>query len=276
MNSPPPAIRPFAPAPTRRRYVDGRFGQVHLWEAGEANDQPALVCLHATAYSGQTFLPLMRRLAPQRHVIALDTPGYGGSDAPPQRVGLSDYATALTDAVAACSTGAVDLFGYHTGALLAAEMALQAPTSVRRLVLSGIPLFRGDDHAAWRSKLVHVTELSESFDQFRERWDYFITGRTPGLSLARAFDCFVDELRAYPRDWWAHDAMFDYDAVARLPQVRQPVRVINLASSLAAASRDAAALMPRASVVELPQLGGAPFDLGAELLAQEIEAFLGG
>lgn len=267
-----------ATKPTRR-YVDARFGQVHLFETGDPHSAgPTLCCLHATAYSGQTFLPLMQVLASTgRHVMALDTPGYGGSDAPPSRVGFGDYAAALAEAIEATGAarrGPVDLFGYHTGALLATEIALLVPTRVRRLVLIGIPFFQGADKAIWREKLVHETRLVESFDQFRGRWDYFITHRTPGLSLERAFDCFVDELRAYPRDWWAHDALFDYAAEDRLPNLAPPTLVVNLNSALAPASRAAAALIPNCRLIDLPELGGAPFDLGAERLALVMTPFL--
>ena len=262
--------------PIERSYVAGRFGQLHLWDTGAAGAAPPLYCLHATAYSGQTFLPLMRELAPHRRVIALDTPGYGGSDGPDTQVPFEAYADALAEAIRSSRPDSrpVDLFGYHTGVMLAVEIAARHPELVRRIVLIGIPYFVGADRDAWRARLVHETALDESFEQFRQRWDYFIRDRTPGLALDRAFACFVDELRAYPREWWAHDALFDYAATERLPRVVAPVRLINLASALAGPSRAAAALMPKASVVELPQLGGAPFDLGASVLAGEFEAFL--
>ena len=69
----------------RRAYADSRFGQLHYRALGPTAGravQPTLICLHATAYSGQTFEPLMPWLAHERRVIALDTPGYGQSDGP--------------------------------------------------------------------------------------------------------------------------------------------------------------------------------------------------
>ena len=258
----------------RRDYINSRFGQLHLRETGNGPRAP-LLCLHATAYSGQTFEPLMPLLADARRVIALDTPGYGQSDGPSALPPFEVYAQAITEALPALvGEQPLDLFGFHTGALLAIEMALLEPTRVRRLVLVGVPFFEGDERAAWRAKLVHETTLTESFDQFRARWDYFITGRTAGLSLARAYACFVDELKAYPRDWWAHAALFDYPAAERLPQVRQPVLVVNPGSALADASRRAAARMPHAQVLERPALQGAIFDLGTQVLAQAMLPFL--
>ena len=137
-----------------------------------------------------------------------------------------------------------------------------------------MPVFTGAEHAAWRRKLVDPRELNDGFDQFRERWDYFVTRRAPGLPLARAFGWFVDELRAYPRDWWAHAALFDYRAGPRLPAVTAPVLVLNPDAPLAAASRAAAAVIPDATVMELPELGGPVLELHADRIAAEIDGFL--
>ena len=258
----------------RRGYVDSVWGQLHYRGLG-GGPRPPLVCLHATAYSGQTFEPFMPHLADARRVLAPDTPGYGQSDGPPELPSFEAYAVALAAALPPLAGAApVDLFGFHTGAMLAVEMALRSPAQVRRLVLVGVPYFEGVERAAWRARLVHETQLGESFEQFRARWDYFIAQRTPGLPLARAYACFVDELQAYPREWWAHAALFDYPAAERLARLRQPVLVINPNSALAPASRRAAALLPNAKVIECAELSGAVFDLGAEVLAQAMRPFL--
>ena len=262
-----------------RGYVCGRFGQVHFWETGSHAGQPTLYCLHATAYSGQTFLPLMERLGADRHVVAIDTPGYGSSDGPTREIDFSAYAAAIAEAMhltKSPNSSSVDIFGFHTGALLATEIAALQPELVRRLILMGIPFFTGAEKKIWQQKLVHKTELTDSFDQFRHRWDYFITHRTVGLSLARAYECFVDELRAYPRDWWAHAALFDYAPETRLPLVESPTLILNSASALASFSRAAATLMPHAKVIELPIVNGAPFDMTPESLAAEFKRFLDG
>jgi pimeloyl-ACP methyl ester carboxylesterase len=262
-----------------RGYVNGQFGQVHFWDTGSHYAKPTLFCLHATAYSGQTFLPLMERLGVDRHVVAIDTPGYGSSDGPTHEIDFSAYASAIVEAIhltKSPNTATVDLFGFHTGALLATEIAALQPELVRRLILMGVPFFTGADKKIWQQKLVHKTELTESLEQFRHRWDYFISNRTAGLSLARAYQCFVDELRAYPREWWAHAALFDYAPETRLPLVESPTLILNSLSPLAQCSRAAANLMPHAKVIELPLVNGAPFDMAPEILAAEFKRFLDG
>jgi pimeloyl-ACP methyl ester carboxylesterase len=255
----------------RRGYVDAGWGQVHYRHCGAG---PVLACLHATAYSGRSLAPLMPHVA-GRHVVALDTPGYGNSDGPQCQVPFEAYATALAEALSLISPDApVDVFGYHTGALLATEMAAQRPDLVRRMVLIGVPFFSGPERAIWRQRLVRPTELTEDYEQFRERWDYFVTHRAADVSLPRGFQNFVDELGVYPREWWAHQALFDYDAASRLPVVRCPTLVINPVTHLAAASAAACAAIPGAVLREMPEVPPAPFDTAAEILAAAIWEFL--
>ena len=262
----------------RRSYEDGPYGQVHLLEGGAADGgRPPLYLLHATAYSSQPFIPLMERLARSRRVIAPDTPGYGGSDAPPGMPPFERYADAFIDLVertAGAGCTPVDVFGYHTGALIATEAAARRPDLIRSLVLIGIPYYLGVEREERRAVLAARADLTGDLEQFQERWDYFITDRTPGLSLERAYACFVDELRAYPRHWWAHEALFDYEPQDRLALVGCPVLVLNPDNALARPSREASRLLPQARVVELPGLTSAIFDLGADVLAGEFERFL--
>ncbi len=269
----------------QKSYVDGPYGQVHVLAGGPAagsasQGAPPLYLLHATAYSGQPFEPLMERLARTRRVIAPDTPGYGASDPPPELPAFERYADAFIDLVertAEAGGRPVDVFGYHTGTLIATEAAARWPDLVRSLALVGVPYYRaGEEREERRAILAERAELTEDFEQFRARWEYFVPERTPGLSLERGYACFVDELRAYPRHWWAHEALFTYAVEERLPLVECPVLVLNPDNALAEPSRAASRLMPRARVVELPTLSNAIFDLGPELLAGEIERFLDG
>ena len=247
----------------RRRYADGRYGQVHIRENSSVTGVP-LVCLHATAYSSRSFGALMAALDGSRHVIAVDTPGYGESDAPPAIVSIADHAAAIAEVLPA----RFDLFGYHTGVSIAAEIAIAEPARVGRLIFMGVPYFQALDFAAWRTRLAARHTLGETLDQFDERWAFFITNRPEGLSLRRGFENFVDELKAWPNGWWAHDALFDHDLPVRLALVRQPVSVLNPPGHLAGPSRLAAGLMRDATVVELPDFAGAVLDAHAAKIAE--------
>ena len=249
----------------RRRYAEGRYGQVHLRENTPVEGTP-LVCLHATAYSSRSFGALLAALDGRRHVIAVDTPGYGESDAPPGQFSIADYAAAITDVLPA----RCDLFGYHTGVSIAVEAALADPARIERLTFMGVPYFQALDFAAWRAKLAAQHTLQGTLDQFEERWRFLVTERPADLSLARGFENFVDELKAWPDGWRAHAALFEHDLPDRLALLTQAVTVLNPAGHLAEPSRLAAALIPDSSVVELDDLAGAVLDTHAGVIARHL------
>lgn len=248
----------------RKRYLAAGQRQLHLRETGwEAGGVP-LVCLHATAYSSRSFEPLMLALGEERHVIALDLPGYGESDPPIVPLDISGYARVIEDALECFR---FDLFGYHTGVAIAAELALLAPRRVRHLTLMGIPHFRALDFDQWKVRLACQHTLEPSLDQFAERWDYLVTNRPEGLSLRRGFANFVDELKAWPDGTRAHAALFAYDLEDSLARIGQPVTVLNPAGHLAEASRIAASLIRNVDLIELPALHGAVLDRDAATIA---------
>lgn len=259
--------------PVRKAYVDGPYGQVHLRMTPPRPGTVPLVCLHATAYSSQSFLPLMQALGQDRQVIAIDAPGYGESDGPPTPLSMADYASATVAAVEQVAEGPIAVLGYHTGCYVATEMAIARPDLVQKLALVGIPYFQALDLDFWKARLTARHQLTERLDQFEERWAYFITNRHGSVSLERGYANFLDELKAWPEGWWAHEAMFAYDSDARLPLVQQPVLVPNPAGHLASASAAAARLFPHAAVVDLPEITGPVLECAPEVLARLLAKF---
>ncbi len=261
----------------RRRYVDAGGGQIHLRESGWRAGGVPLVCLHATAYSSRSFTPLMRAFGDRHHLIAVDAPGYGESDAPTHRPDIAGYADTIAQSIAGViGTGTpFDIFGYHTGVAMAAEIAIAAPGLVRRMVWLGVPYFQALNFEAWRQRLAGEHSLGAALSQFDERWDYLVTSRSDGVSLERGFGNFVDELKAWPNGSWAHAALFGWDADGRLPLISQPTLILNPQGHLAEPSRAVASLMPNSDVTELRHLSGAVLETAPAEIAALTGHFLG-
>lgn len=244
----------------RRGYVDGRYGQVHYRHAAApgASRRP-LVLLHQTPASSFEYEPLIAAMATDRHVVAFDTPGYGMSDAPPAALSMAAYAEALVEAAAHLGlTGdtGCDVFGVHTGALLAIEFALAAPDSIRHVACSGIPMRNAAERA---DRLQAAHDATDALDEAgtgalalaAPLWDFIVAQRTPGVPLRRAAQLWVDKLAPIDRASWAYQGVWRYDYAARLPLIRQPFLLLQPPEEIAAQSRAAAVLVSDARIVEM-------------------------
>ncbi len=126
----------------RRSFIELSNARIHYRHAGSDAAQPPVLLVHASPGSSQGLLPLMRALARSRLVIAPDTVGNGDSIADiPAGADIGYFADHLVATLDALGLDRVDVYGTHTGASLATELALRQPDRVRALVLDGVGLY---------------------------------------------------------------------------------------------------------------------------------------
>lgn len=160
-------VRTSAAGAIERGYLTTRSGQLLMRRI--AGTGWPLVMLHASPTSSALLEPLMRELARGRPVIALDTAGNGDSDPPPgdRPFDIGDFAAIVNEALDVLEVGELDLYGTHTGALIATEAALARP-GVRRLILEGVTMFDDGD----RPDLLPRSELLANYlPTFEPTWD---------------------------------------------------------------------------------------------------------
>jgi len=271
------------PVEFRRAYYDGAVGQVHFLIARPTDPSrethAPLVLSHPTAQSGDYLRLFMAQMATDRVVLAPDTPGYGGSDSPPGDVSIDEYAAMLAPAIrhalADLGQGRADLGGNHTGAFISAALALHAPDITRRVLLSAVPYWPpGEERDRLLDSIGRDRPLPESLDGLAEPWKYHVAQRNPAVSLERAFSFFVAQLRSEPHHARAFRAVFSWPAETALPKLRQPVGVLNIAGSLDAQTRAAAALIPSVRLIEVAGFTTGAWDVGAEALAAHARVLL--
>lgn len=265
----------------RRRYVDARFGQVHVTTTAPVRERaavrPPLCCLPFSPRSGRDFDELASYLGIDRRVHCPDVPGFGGSDPPPALPAIEDYAGALLEALDALEPARrtrLDLFGQHTGAAIAVEMAIQRPARIRRLVLVGVPLFGAAEREQLRVEVAQPRPYFEDPDFLAKAWKRDLAAVDAGLDREAMLLRFTEIMRAGTRSWWGFNAVFDYPLRERLPRVTQPVLTIALAERLGPASREAARLVRRGRVLEMPDLPGSALDFAAPRIAAATREFL--
>jgi pimeloyl-ACP methyl ester carboxylesterase len=117
--------------------VEGR--RVRYRRCGEG---PPLVMMHGSPGDSAVLAEEMEAAGKQFTCIALDTPGFGGSDPLPGDVlTVKDLAQATAAAMAALNLPPARVFGTHTGAAIGAELGAGWPDQVSGLVLEGLPIF---------------------------------------------------------------------------------------------------------------------------------------
>ena len=178
--SPLTAIAEPDSAVLRRAYAEARFGQVHMYTVRPADlradsGKTPLVFLHQNPRPGIEFKPLLLEMGRDRLVIAMDTPGYGSSDRPPVPPTMGDLAGSIADALDAMGFGSegagqVDLFGFHTGAFIAAELAILRHDLVRRVVMCGVAYFPHEERQEFLDGLPRDKEIAEDGSDVLRRW----------------------------------------------------------------------------------------------------------
>jgi pimeloyl-ACP methyl ester carboxylesterase len=169
----------------RRRFVDTRYGQVHLAEHGGGD--PVLL-LHQTPRSWDEYRDVLPLLGAHRRAIALDTLGFGDSARPDEPWTVELFAAGVLAAADALGLTGFDLVGHHTGGVIAVEVAAAAPERVGRLVLSATPYVDADRRERVRSRpaIDHVEPAADGshvLDLWRNRMPFYPADR-PDL-LAR-------------------------------------------------------------------------------------------
>lgn len=258
----------------KRGYAKGRFGQLHYRIAKPASSSEVpLLCLHSSPNSGRIYETFLGEMGADRIAVAVDTPGFGDSDPPPAAPDIEDYARAMGDFIDAMGFESVNLIGYHTGSMIATELALQRPEQVRRIVLIAAPLFTADELAELHAHFAPV-QLSRDGSHLMAPWAEHVHWAMPGWTLDHVATQFPDALRRPAISWWGHNAAFNYPLGEKLPAVSQPILVLNPEDDLHAQTRRAQGLIGGENIKELPGWGHGFLDIHTQQAANIVRDFL--
>ena len=261
-------------AQVRRGYSRGRFGQLHYRIAKPANpSETPLLCLHSSPNSGRIYETFLGEMGTDRVAVAADTPGFGDSDPPPAVPDIEDYARAIGDLIDSMDFESVDLVGYHTGSMIATELALQRPEQVRRIVLIAAPIFTAAEVAEGHAHFAPV-QLTRDGSHLAGLWAEHVRWAMPGWTLDHVATQFPDALRRPAISWWGHNAAFNYPLGEKLPDVTQPILVLNPEDDLHTQTLRAKELIGEGTIKELPGWGHGFLDLHTQAAANIMRSFL--
>jgi pimeloyl-ACP methyl ester carboxylesterase len=236
-----------------RLFVQTKRARIHVAMIGSGE---TLLLLHQTPRSWDEFRDVLPLLGQRYRAIAMDTVGFGDSDAlPAGEDSIESWAGCALDLLDELGVANAALVGHHTGSAIAIEMAAARPERVRALVLSAPPYVdaarraavagkkKTIDDAAARSDGGHLLELWQMRQAFYPADDSELLDRF-----------MVDALKAGRLAAEGHRIVNRYVMETRLPLVRCPTLVISPTADPHAhpvASRVAAAIAG-ASLIEIP------------------------
>lgn len=281
LDTEPVAAAPvLAPAPgqggagVRRWFADAAEGQIHGRVAGSGGAQPPLFCFHMSPRSGHYYEALLTALAGDRQVFAPDTPGYGESYKPAERLDVPGYARAMASMIDGMAFETVDLLGDHTGTKVAIELARQRPDLVRRVVMNTAGVYSAEEQRAWQGKMGTI-EVQGDGSHYAALWDRYQNLNRGKLTPDQIAFRFYETIRAGPCMWWGPRAANMYLLGEVLPGVAQEIFLIcSDEDSLIEPSRRGAKLLRNGHYKEYAGLGNSMMEHRVADVAGDIDAFL--
>lgn len=232
-----------SPTRIRRGFIDLPDAEIHYRHAGAAsNGKRPLVLVHASPSSSVGLVHLMSAMASDRQVIAPDTLGNGDSSGPiADGAGIGFFAVRLLEALDALGLERFDLYGTHTGASLATELALAHPERVGSLVLDGVglyprelqaellehyaPALQPDLQAGYLMWVWHfVRDTYMYWPWYRLDEAHRRPGALPSAEVLHAK--VVEVMKAATTYHHPYRAAMAYDKRARIPQLQVPTLAV--------------------------------------------------
>lgn len=266
----------------RRLYVDGPYGQVHVREAmpeGAPSNKTPMICFHQSPLSGIQYRPFQDEMAKDRVVWCPDTPGFGGSDAPPDVVTIADYANAMAAVLEQLGCGArgkgqVDVFGGHTGSVIGTELAISRPDLVGKIAFPSYALFSDEQKTMMMQRFGGPPGYFSDPDFIAGTYKQTVLEGDPGLDPERRLELFTERLRSGMKAWYAPEAVMSYDAEGQLSKLKQASLFLVLDDMLADNTRRASTFAPSATVIEATHIPHAlAWDVHAGEIAKTMREF---
>jgi pimeloyl-ACP methyl ester carboxylesterase len=252
--------------------VNTSVGQILVRKAGPAQGRP-IVFIHASPASSRGLERLVAAYGQDRPAFTFDNPGNGDSaPIPMERPEIVDIAKVLCEAIDACGIGEFDLYGTHTGACIAMEIAIARPNQVKHAILDGITLMaqsKLDDYLANYLKPLQISSTGEhmvfAWHMLRDMslfWPWYnrtAEGARGGLGTPEERHVqFLEFIKGGRTFHHQYRAAFLYKTRERLPLITVPVMVCaGPTDPLREGMEDIPSLNPSARVVYTPG-GGAP------------------
>ena len=261
----------------KKAYAQTQFGQIHTyrWAAKGSASHPPLVCLHPIPYGGIYYKTIAPLLGEGREIISLDYPGYGNSDAIGDKPSIREYAQAIIEALDELGISKpYDLFGFHTGCLVGPEMALIAPSNVRRLILIDVPYFDKAQQEAMYDKVVVPNNINHDISSLEKFWNFTVRKRMDEMPFDRGYELFIEQAKAGNGEYLGFHAAFTYPCEDLFPKNKHETLIMATTSGLLEPTRSAAKILPKSKLIECLDITSSVMETGIEQITEHTLEFL--
>jgi pimeloyl-ACP methyl ester carboxylesterase len=273
------------PAHLRWEEIGGR--RVNVLEIGDGDATPALF-IHGLSGCWQNFLENIPFVAQSRRVVALDLPGFGESPLPADRISITYYARVVQELCDRVGLEKVAVVGNSMGGFIAAELTIQQPVRVERLVLvsaagiSSTNVFRTPALSAGRIGAAIMANEAVDHRRIAQR----PRGRQLALALVARHPRLLAPDLAYegllrgankPGFYGALRASIEYDYRDRLPEIETPTLIVWGENDSILSARDAdeyERLIPKTKKLLMRDTGHVPQIERPRVFNRELLEFL--
>jgi pimeloyl-ACP methyl ester carboxylesterase len=202
-----------------------------------SGDRHPIVFVHGLGGQWQNWLENIPRAAQERRVIAVDLPGFGLSPMPRDKITIPGYGRTVNALCDRLGLDVVELVGNSMGGFISAEVAIQFPQRVDRLILVSAAGITSADLD--RRPILTLGRIATALTHWSAPLDHKIASRPKARHLALAFVARHPSLLkadlAYegffkgtgkPGFDDALLACLDYDFRERLPEIRVPTLIV--------------------------------------------------
>lgn len=233
-----------------KAYADTPSGQVHYYRCGPA-DQIPIIFIHQNVSGAKMYSPTMAKLASTHHCIALDLPGFGGSFDPPEIDSISRLQEYTMEFIDTLGFDRFHVFGNHTGAAMAAEMASLHPERVASCMMMGATLLSEEQAIPFRETFSGSVGPSHDAAYLPITWEY-IYNLGGNLDLDNMNDEFSGALRAWKVRGMIYRCVWDYRFDLFIQGIKCPALLICSPDDvLYIGHQNTAKAMPQASAIDV-------------------------
>lgn len=254
----------------RKGYFGKDGAQIHfrLWPAKEDRGKPPVILLPPAPHSGMFFETAAAQMQGKLTVYAVDYPGYGGSDVQDRPPSIESYAATLSPFIRQFDT--VVLLGFHTGNLVAIELALRHTGTVNRLILIDVPYFDPERREKYAANL-GPDGIPEDI---QTSMNTSVKADTDPQAHRRNYALWVESQRAFACRNDAFRAAFAYDAARHAKAVKIPTQICGTESALYGMSENAARDIPNAIFLDWRKYSAPAFERRAGHIGMSIAKLL--